>query len=270
MLNMFAVSQNVLRMSCRQKYKFAVRIVDYQLSCRQFSFYKTSNQYVILFPSCFYMFTNKRYISGSGKNVIERKHGMNENIWNIPNILTLSRIISSPFLTYAIINDYKTIALAGCMISALTDWLDGYIAKTYNMKTVFGSFLDPLADKIFIGALSLALTYKGLLPLPLFATIISRDIFLVIGSFYKRHKEKDKDSLFFDTNSSATFIISPSELSKVNSGLQFLILTLTLIQYSTDYHSIIYALEPLWWITSVTTIGSGLDYMIDGKGTTKK
>lgn len=195
---------------------------------------------------------------------------LKEQIWNIPNILTLSRIVSSPFLAYAIICDHKVFALTGCVVSVFTDWLDGYIAKNYNMKTVFGSFLDPLADKIFVATLSLALAYKGFLPLPLLGIMIGRDFILVAGSFYKRYTEKKADALFFDTNNSATFVISPTDFSKVNSGLQFLLISLTIVQYGFDHDIIKHVLEPLWWITSVTTVGSGLDYMIVGRGTVKK
>lgn len=194
---------------------------------------------------------------------------LNEQIWNIPNILTFSRILSSPFLAYAIICDHKIFALTGCVLSVFTDWLDGYIAKTYNMKTVFGSFLDPLADKIFVGMLSFALAYKGFLPIPLLGIIVFRDFFLVAGSFYKRYTEKKTGAFFFDTNSSATFIISPTGFSKLNSGLQFLVISLTIFQYGFDHDIINHVLEPLWWITGVTTVGSGLDYMVIGSGTVK-
>ena len=138
------------------------------------------------------------------------------------------------------------------------------------MTTVFGSFLDPLADKIFVATLSLALAYRGLLPLPLLGIMIGRDFILVAGSFYKRYTEKKTGDLFFDTNNSATFIISPTVYSKINSSLQFLLISLTIFQYGFDYGVIQNVLEPLWWVTSVTTVGSGLDYMIVGSGTVKK
>ena len=183
-----------------------------------------------------------------------------EMIWNIPNIITLSRIISSPIIGYAIIHDYKAIALGGCVLSAFSDWLDGYIAKNYNQQTIFGSFLDPLADKIFIGSLSIALAYKCLIPLPLLGIILGRDLILVAGSFYIRANEKSIQSDFFDTTHSATFTIEPSEFSKVNSAIQFLLLSVTLSNYGFGY-PVIGVLEPLWWVTGVTTIGSGLEYL---------
>ena len=58
-------------------------------------------------------------------------------------MITLSRIIASPFLAYAITLDMKEVALGGCLLCGFSDFLDGYIAKNYNQKTVLGAFLDP-------------------------------------------------------------------------------------------------------------------------------
>ena len=192
------------------------------------------------------------------------RYNLDKEIYTIPNMITMSRIISSPFLTYAIINDMKYTALVGCCIFGLTDWLDGYIAKNYNQMSVLGAFLDPVADKILIGALSIGLCYKGLIPLGLASVIVGRDVLLVAGSFILRMRERPTDSPFFDTTYSATFEIAPSTLSKVNTGFQFLLLASTIGNFGLGFPSISY-IEPLWWITAVTTIGSGVGYL-DGTG----
>lgn len=54
--------------------------------------------------------------------------------WTIPNIITISRIASSPLIAVAIASDMKTAAFVGCAVGAFSDWLDGYIAKNYNQK----------------------------------------------------------------------------------------------------------------------------------------
>jgi cardiolipin synthase len=57
------------------------------------------------------------------------------NSWKtIPNIITVCRILGSPFIMIAIANDMKKTALFGCIIAGFSDWLDGYIAKKYDMK----------------------------------------------------------------------------------------------------------------------------------------
>jgi cardiolipin synthase len=189
---------------------------------------------------------------------------VSKEIWTIPNMITMSRIVASPGLTYAIACDMKGVALGGCVFFGFTDWLDGYVAKRYNMKSILGGFLDPMADKIFIGALTIGLAMKGLFPLSLAATIIGRDVVLVAASFAMRAMERPTGAPFFDTTNSATFQIVPSELSKVNTVCQIALLVLSLGSFACDTPSIA-QIEPLYWITGVTTVGSGLGYL-DGTG----
>lgn len=139
----------------------------------------------------------------------------NKEVNTIPNIITMSRIVSSPLLTLAIVNDMKTAALCGCLAFAVSDWLDGYLAEKLNQKTVLGAFLDPVADKVFIGAVSVGLVWKGLLPFPLAGVIIGRDVALIAASFALRVMERPSGARFFDTTDSTTFKIIPSDLSKV-------------------------------------------------------
>lgn len=188
----------------------------------------------------------------------------NESITNLPNMITMSRIISSPFIGLAIAYDMKEVALGGIVYAAISDWLDGFIAKRFNKASTFGSLLDPLADKIFIGSLTAALAVKGLLPLPLTVVILGRDLLLISGSFYLRWKQKPKDAPFFDTTYSATFTANPGTLSKANTALQFAVLITSMANFTLGSPSL-EVLEPLWWTTGITTILSGLSYL-DGRG----
>jgi hypothetical protein len=83
-----------------------------------------------------------------------------------------------------------------------------------------GSLLDPFADKVLVGALSLSMVWTGLLPWQLVALILGRDLTLVGGTFYHRLKTKDASSGFFDTADSGAFEVQPTLLSKVNTALQ--------------------------------------------------
>ena len=161
----------------------------------------------------------------------------------------------------------KGIALGGCIVFGFSDWLDGYIARTYNQRTALGACLDPLADKIFIGALVTGLCAKGLFPLPLAAVIIGRDVLLISAAFIVRAIERPEGAPFFDANHSATFEIVPSDLSKVNTCCQFLLLVTSLGNFALDLPLTIFV-EPLWWITATTTVGSGISYL-DGSGLKK-
>jgi cardiolipin synthase len=93
----------------------------------------------------------------------------------LPNILTLSRMtILSPALAYTITTEAYTPALSLLALAAFTDWLDGYLARRYDQKTVLGSILDPAADKILMTGLVVSLGAVQLVPIPLAALIVSR------------------------------------------------------------------------------------------------
>jgi cardiolipin synthase (CMP-forming) len=179
-------------------------------------------------------------------------------------MITITRILSSPLITLAIVYDCKQVALAGCIAAGVSDWLDGYIAKTYNMRTTLGGILDPLADKIFIGSIALGLTAKGLIPIELSSLIICRDFSILAGALYLRSMEKLPEEKFFDLASTSTFIIAPSIASKANTFIQFSLLISTLSNYLVGIPQL-EMLEPVWYLTGLSTVISGLSYL-DGKG----
>jgi cardiolipin synthase (CMP-forming) len=133
----------------------------------------------------------------------------------LPNLITFSRILASPGLTYAVVHDMKGWALGGCLLFGFSDWLDGYIARNFNQASTLGSYLDPVADKVMIGSLSLGLMWHDLLPGELVALIIGRDVFLLSMSCLIRAIDKPPNAPFFEVTKTITFEVKPSELSKV-------------------------------------------------------
>jgi phosphatidylglycerophosphate synthase len=83
---------------------------------------------------------------------------------SIPNMITTTRILFTPYLSYLILTDQYTLALYGCALAGFSDFVDGYIAKNYGGGTVLGTYLDPLADKILINTLALSLAFAQLHP----------------------------------------------------------------------------------------------------------
>ena len=76
-------------------------------------------------------------------------------MWNLPNILTLLRIAMIPvfIVVYYLPWEWHHLASAAIFaLAALTDWIDGYFARKFNMVTPFGAFLDPVADKLIVAA----------------------------------------------------------------------------------------------------------------------
>ena len=99
---------------------------------------------------------------------------------NLPNKLTVLRVIMVPFFVFFMLTDVggaanKWIALAIFVIASLTDMLDGKIARKYNLVTNFGKFMDPLADKLLV-----CLIPSGKLPTAIVIVIIARE-FIISG-----------------------------------------------------------------------------------------
>lgn len=101
---------------------------------------------------------------------------------NIPNILTIIRFILVPFIYTSVINKHFLTALIIFTISALTDILDGYIARKFNYITDIGKLMDPLADKLTQISLLLALSFLKILPWWIFGIVFIKELVLVISA----------------------------------------------------------------------------------------
>lgn len=109
-------------------------------------------------------------------------------IWTVPNVLSMLRLVLVPFfLGYLIVGDYVA-ALIILVVSSLTDFLDGLIARRFNQITRLGQLLDPAADRLYLFASILGLAAGGLVPWWLVVVIVGRDVFLaVLGIVLANH-----------------------------------------------------------------------------------
>jgi CDP-diacylglycerol--glycerol-3-phosphate 3-phosphatidyltransferase len=84
-------------------------------------------------------------------------------MWTIPNIITIVRVLLIPVFVLVYFLDWKWAHQAGAFIfwfAAITDWVDGYLARKLNQSTAFGAFLDPVADKLIVAAALLLITHS--------------------------------------------------------------------------------------------------------------
>jgi cardiolipin synthase len=170
-------------------------------------------------------------------------------VLNIPNALTITRIVLIPVFITSIIYKRYDYALALFVIAALTDVFDGLFARMKNQKTVLGTFLDPLADKFLIVTSFIVLSAYGWIPKWLTITVISRDIIIVTGWVL----------LFFIFGTSR---VEPSALGKGTIWVQSLLIAYILIQINMTYLPDISSL--LLYATAGLTILSGLHYIYRG------
>ena len=214
---------------------------------------------------------NHRGSSSSGSNsgtkcLIRTSHNSSKPIYlPSPNNITLLRIVSSPVIGYAVYAGYSGIALTGCVLAGISDWLDGHIARKYNMQTPIGAVLDPVADKVFIGSLTCALMMNGYLPTPMAALIITRDI-IILGSAYMMLNNARASNENILENASVFANVQPSLMSKINTSMQFSLLTVSLAHFCLQVPvTELQYIEPFWYLTTVTTLSSGVGYL-DGSG----
>ena len=100
---------------------------------------------------------------------------------SIPNLITLGRILLVPVVVWAIMSNAMWFAFMLFLAAGVSDGVDGYLAKRFNMTTELGAYLDPLADKALIVSIYLTLGINGDIPRWLVILVVSRDILIVGG-----------------------------------------------------------------------------------------
>lgn len=168
---------------------------------------------------------------------------------NLPNYITLFRIVLIPFFINLMIYGYYREALAVFVVACLTDALDGMIARVTHSITELGALLDPLADKLLILSAFVTLVLLGMLPVWLVIIVVSRDVILVLGSiviYFLGHELKAR----------------PSIIGKATTVLQLLVVTLSL--FLKAYGTVLTWMQALHLTMVVLTIASGVQYIARG------
>ena len=98
---------------------------------------------------------------------------------SIPNLITLARILLVPVMVWAIASGEMRIAFVLFLVAGVSDAVDGFLAKRFNMATELGAYLDPLADKAMLVSIYVALGIVGAIPRWLVILVVSRDIMIV-------------------------------------------------------------------------------------------
>lgn len=172
-----------------------------------------------------------------------------ENIYNLPNALTFGRLLASPVIGYLILHDYHTAALSLFALAGITDLVDGYIARRWNLQTVVGSVIDPMADKTLMTILTICLAAKGVLPVWIAAIILGRDVALAISAIYFRwiSLPPPKTMARYWDFSLPSAEVHPTTISKLNTALQLALIGACmanpLMGASTDWEAAFQAMQ---------------------------
>src|SRR5690349_2831535 len=101
---------------------------------------------------------------------------------NLPNLITMARILCVPLIVWTITAGHMLPAFLLFLLAGISDAVDGFLAKRFNMATELGAVLDPLADKALIVSIYVALGFTETLPRWIVILVVSRDI-LIVGGF---------------------------------------------------------------------------------------
>src|SRR5512135_451831 len=101
---------------------------------------------------------------------------------HLPNLITTLRFVLIPVLALLLVEQRYVPAFAVFVVSAISDFADGYLARRWGVRTRFGAVADPLADKLTMLTVTLVLAAQALVPLWLAAAIVMRDLVIVAGA----------------------------------------------------------------------------------------
>ena len=151
---------------------------------------------------------------------------------NLPNFITLGRVISVPFIFWLLITGESRIAFLLFVAAGISDAVDGYLAKRFNLQTALGAYLDPLADKLLIVSIYLALGMREQIPLWLVIAVVSRDVAIlaaVMLSWLMDHPVVIKPLLVSKLNTAAQLVLASTVLADEGFGLGLGSLRLVLV-----------------------------------------
>ena len=177
---------------------------------------------------------------------------------NIANGLTAARVLLVPYFAFLLISGRGKAALLVFALCGATDMLDGLLARMLRQRTLVGTLLDPIADKLLMATAFIVLSYVHIAPLRIAVMVISRDIIILVGGFLYL--------LLFDSSD-----LRPTGLSKANTAVQVLtvIYFLAIAAFPVEAKALgtgrgTVPDRAVTMICAVTTVASGLQYLYIG------
>jgi cardiolipin synthase len=166
----------------------------------------------------------------------------------LPNLLTTLRVLAAPVLAWALLTGNFALAFWIFLAAALTDALDGWIARRFQLTTPYGAVMDPLADKLVTLVCVILLTWLSMVPLWLTLALVVRDTIIVGGAFaYHR--------VFGEVQ------IRPTRLGKAHTLLAFALFAGVLAD-AAGYLELDAVREPFFLLVLILTVASGTQYVL--------
>ena len=118
----------------------------------------------------------------------EPQHVVSERLLTIPNVLSILRLLGVPVFLWAILSGRDGLALLLLLFSGVTDYLDGKIARQFNMESRLGGFLDPIADRLYILATLFGLMWRDIIPVWLVVVLLARELVMALMLLFLRSR----------------------------------------------------------------------------------
>jgi len=172
-------------------------------------------------------------------------------MWTIPNILTIIRICSFPFLIWLVLQERYVASFILIIAAGITDAFDGVIARAFNQQSDVGKILDPIADKLFGATIYTAFSLKKVMAPWLGSLVIARDVIISLGALVL---------LMLGMK----VIVKPSALGKRTTGVQIGVMALAILSVLPYTGPVVRSpgvLEIAFALAGILTVASGADYM---------
>ena len=167
---------------------------------------------------------------------------------NIPNIITIGRLLSVPVVVWLILSDRPALAFVLFLLAGISDGLDGYLAKRFRWQTELGAYLDAVADKMLLVSIYLALAATNGLPIWLVIAVVARDILIIGGVLLAWILEHPIE-------------VKPNYVSKVNTTVQILLAGTVLAGRGYDLR-LNFLTDALILAVAILTIWSATSYLV--------
>jgi len=168
-------------------------------------------------------------------------------VFTLPNLLTASRLILAPIVAWRLLEHDVEGAFWLFVIAAITDLLDGNLARWLNQRSVLGAWLDPIADKVMLLTTLSMLALTGLLPMWLLFVVVVRDLVILAGAEAYRRLTGKLD-------------VQPTLSGKVATFMEFVLVSWVLADVALEL-GLDASIEPLALLTALAVGGSGVRYV---------
>ena len=180
---------------------------------------------------------------------MDRESSVTDIPINLPNSLTVLRILLVPVFVGLLLYEHYDFALITLLIAALTDVLDGMVARMTDQRTRLGEYLDPLADKLLLMSAIITLSVLDFIPIWAVIVVVSRDAILLTGTVVANLTEIEID-------------ISPTVLGKGTTFTQICYVIATMLHVTRQLP--VFLVEPFLWVMVTLTVSSGVHYLWRG------